>query len=181
MNGLVLAGGNSTRMGSDKALITYNNEPQYLHIYNLLKEYCIDVFISTQSKNYPKVSNLFDNEKYRELGPLAGILTAFDYQNTDWLVVAIDYPLITKHEIELLIETSDEMANVFYNTNSTFYEPYLGLYKSNFQSVLNQYYTINCYSLQHILKETNVKKVLTENNNVIQNINSKEEFQLFLL
>ena len=36
MNGLVLSGGQSSRMGTDKALIDYHGIPQYAYVYDLL-------------------------------------------------------------------------------------------------------------------------------------------------
>ena len=37
MNGLVLAGGESTRIGMDKAIIDYHGQPKYIHVYKLLE------------------------------------------------------------------------------------------------------------------------------------------------
>ncbi len=44
--GLVLCGGNSSRMGRDKSKITYHLKEQKYHVFDLLKELSDKVFIS---------------------------------------------------------------------------------------------------------------------------------------
>ena len=51
MNGLVLSGGQSSRMGRDKALIDYHGLPQYAYVYDLLLGFCDKVFISSKKIN----------------------------------------------------------------------------------------------------------------------------------
>ena len=46
MNGLVIAGGKSTRMQQDKAMIQYHGMPQYQYVYNILQPFCSETFIS---------------------------------------------------------------------------------------------------------------------------------------
>ena len=51
MNGLVIAGGNSSRMGTDKAFLQYSKNPQYQEVYSLLEPFCEQTFVSLQNKN----------------------------------------------------------------------------------------------------------------------------------
>lgn len=70
MNALILAGGRSTRMGTDKSLLTYHHQPQWRYLYELLTPYCSTVFVSCradQKGNFDSFACLIDN---REIGPL---------------------------------------------------------------------------------------------------------------
>ncbi len=96
LNGLVLAGGQSRRMGHDKALLLREGRSQLAFAVELLQEQLQDVFVSTRAgqgdeserKRYPQIVDAYD-----DLGPMAGILTALEaYPQKDWLGVAGGLP-----------------------------------------------------------------------------------------
>jgi molybdopterin-guanine dinucleotide biosynthesis protein A len=93
--GLVLAGGESRRMGVDKGDLDYHGVSQRRHVANLLATVCEAVHISCRPDQVPRVepglSCLLDPAP--DLGPLAGILAAFTHRpDAAWLVVACDLP-----------------------------------------------------------------------------------------
>lgn len=176
MNGLVLAGGKSSRMGIDKALIDYHGLPQYQYLHHLLSNFCEQTFVSYHTEL--DAPTLLDSPEYAESGPIAGLLTAFDFDETDWLVVAIDYPMISKKELELLIHSESELATVMYHSETNFYEPYLGLYRKKFKSILLENYKKNQLSLQRILQENRIEKAIPENLESLKSINSLEEMRM---
>ena len=78
MKAVVLAGGKSSRMGQDKALILFNEKPLLLHIANILQEVNSKVYISGKkgaynSFLYPQIADV-----YPEKGPLGGIYSALE-------------------------------------------------------------------------------------------------------
>ncbi|MCE2962291.1 MAG: molybdenum cofactor guanylyltransferase [Chitinophagales bacterium] len=174
MNGLVLAGGQSTRMGKDKALIDYHGQPQFLHIYKLLENYCDQVFISSKENKY-SLPTLIDSPELEALGPIAGIISAFEYEDNDWLVIAIDYPLFSKEHILKLIEPTDTLANVYFNPVTGFFEPFLALYKQTFKETLMSEISTGTNSLQTILRKSLVTKVIPKNLEVIKSIDYPEQ------
>ena len=112
--GLVLAGGLSTRMGEDKALITYHQKTQLARSYELLNKYCDNTFVSVSTgmsnensrKNYPLIIDQYENG-----GPLIGIVSALNlFPDKAWLVVACDLPFLDAHTIENLIHNRKPAA-----------------------------------------------------------------------
>ena len=91
--GLVLAGGKSRRMGSDKASLTQNGESQLSRAVSLLESQLPRVFVSTsrEQANDPTREG-FDKivDAYVDLGPVAGIMSAMDYNpDVSWLVFGL--------------------------------------------------------------------------------------------
>jgi molybdopterin-guanine dinucleotide biosynthesis protein A len=170
MNGLVLAGGQSSRMGRDKALIDYHGLPQYAYVYELLLGFCDAVFISSRENKYP-LPTLLDNSKYENMGPIAGLLTAFDYQETDWLVLAIDYPAIAAKDIEKLLVPHSMLAAVYYNSETKFFEPFIACYRKEFKPFLFAEFELGNTSMQKLLHRADIQKILPENLEAIKSIN----------
>lgn len=176
--GLVLAGGYSQRMKQNKADLIYHQKPQYQHVYDFLKPFCTSVFISckkSQDFSYPCI---YDKENEKEIGPIASLLAAFETHKAVWLVVAIDYPFFAQKDIEKLLAERDitKEASVYYNVITDFFEPYLGIYEPSFEAILKAEVRKNNHSLQKMLKNNDVKKIQTTDNECLININTFEEY-----
>src|SRR6266849_386371 len=88
MNGFILAGGRSTRMGSDKALLDWHGRPLLSHMAALLRQATNDVQVVGRDP-------LPDHLPGR--GPLSGIATALTISSTESnLILPVDLPLLTK-------------------------------------------------------------------------------------
>ena len=92
--GLVLAGGESRRMGSDKALLLNDGETQLARAVRLLQAHTEKVFVSARvSQSGDSERNRFPQilDRYQDMGPLAGILSAMETEpSVSWLVLACD-------------------------------------------------------------------------------------------
>src|SRR5574338_179742 len=94
INGLVLSGGFSSRMGEEKGLIRYHGFPQYQYAMQLLRQYCHRVYLACRPEQqhlFPGINIITDKDRYAGHGPISGILSAFDFKHGDWLVLACDY------------------------------------------------------------------------------------------
>ncbi len=100
LNGLILAGGRSQRMGQDKALLSYQSGKNQLeHCAALLSPHCGEVFVSGREASMPSIADSF-----RGLGPLSGILSALQYRpKAAWLVLAIDLPGLRPQTLATLV------------------------------------------------------------------------------
>jgi molybdenum cofactor guanylyltransferase len=179
MNGLVIAGGKSSRMGTNKAFLQYFHKPQYQIVFDLLHTHCEKVFIGLNAANdliiEPKILDL---PIYKDIGPMASILSAFAMEKTDWMVMAIDYPFIKADHLQLLISQffSKRKTSVLYNNETNFYEPFIGIYEKSFNSILLRNVNNNNFSMQEILQTTNIEKISIENTN-LQSVDTFELYQ----
>lgn len=172
INGLVLSGGESTRMGEDKSMICYHGVPQYEYVYRLLEPYCENVYISSKNKSIYPFPTIYDHVDFIDLGPLSGLLSAIKTHPTDWIIIAIDYPQISKTEIEQLIHSNHSLASVFFNAKSGYYEPTLGFYRKEIGDILIKQ---KHNGLQNILRELNAEKIYPQNNAIIKSIDTPVE------
>lgn len=112
--GLVLSGGKSTRMGTDKGGINYHGKPQQEFLYQLLDGFCESTFVSLrvdQKVNLPEwIPSIVDKNKFE--GPYNGLLSAHEeYPDAAWLVLACDLPLMDEEAVKELIFQRDPTKN----------------------------------------------------------------------
>jgi molybdopterin-guanine dinucleotide biosynthesis protein A len=105
MNGLVLAGGLSTRMGRDKASLVYpavSALPVAVRLHGLLAGVCDRVLLSmrTGQKGFSGLERVDDSGV---LGPAGGLLAAYALNpRAPWLVIACDYPFVNEAAVRHL-------------------------------------------------------------------------------
>lgn len=131
MNGLLLVGGKSTRMGSDKSeLIFRDGLTQKERGSQLLTSVCDKVFISVRDDLDSTPNTIVD--AFGEIGPLGAIASA---QQTDptatWLILACDLPMVEKKHLQALIEARDPSSDTTYFTSATdgFPEPLCAIWE----------------------------------------------------
>ena len=125
INGLVLAGGKSKRMGTDKGKAKWYHKEQRYHMADLLAPFCREVFISCRADQVGAIHKYYKTivDAYLDAGPTGGILSAFLMaKDKAWLVVACDLPLIDNETLLQLILNRDAAAIA-----TTFESPFDGL------------------------------------------------------
>lgn len=183
IHGLVLAGGKSERMGRDKALIVYHGQPQYAHLSNLLSAYCDNVYVSCNaSQEFFSVPVIKDDPSYADMGPIAGLMTAMEKHEGPWIVIAVDYPQIGKNEIENLIKqrNREAIATVYYNSQTGFYESFIGIYEASFRDIMKQEMLSGRYSVQEILRTHYTEQLVPENLEILRSIDTPESYKTFI-
>lgn len=165
--GLVVCGGNSSRMGRDKSLLQYHREAQRYHVARLLMPFCDAVFLSlneAQTSLQEKEFSFFtDLPQFANEGPIAALLTAFHFLPNHNLVVAgCDYPFLNHKELEHFITAIQKNpgCRAFYNEVDGFYEPLLAYYPAEMSTVIAQQFASGNTSLQKILRLSDALKHL---------------------
>jgi molybdopterin-guanine dinucleotide biosynthesis protein A len=105
--GFVLAGGQSSRMGRDKALLEFAGRPLVAHALELFQEAGISAMIagatSPALKSLPIITLLIEDAS-PGLGPLSGICTALSIISTRYAVfLPVDLPLLPPSLIVFLL------------------------------------------------------------------------------
>lgn len=127
--GLVLAGGQSRRMGRDKAALTIDGESQLARAVALLRRHLPRVFVSVRAdqRDDPARAGYDLIEDGEEgAGPAAGILAALDaFPRVSWLVLACDLPRVDDETVEILLDHADRHrpATAYRSTRDGLPEP----------------------------------------------------------
>jgi len=91
----VLAGGKSSRMGRDKALLELAGRPLIERAVSTLRQVCSDVFILSGLAALGQFAPLV-RDAHPECGPLGGVEAALLHSSGDWvLIVPVDVPFLT--------------------------------------------------------------------------------------
>lgn len=182
LNGIVLAGGRSIRMKTDKAFLMYHGLEQYQYLVNLLDNFCNDIYVSCRTEQQFSCKCICDLAEYAGIGPAAAWFSVFNTSLKAFVILGIDYPYFNLEELRNLILNRDKkaVASVLYNQETGFYEPMLGIYEASFYNILISQADTTGISIQSILRKSNVKKVLPLNNNAIRSIDNPDDYQATL-
>jgi molybdopterin-guanine dinucleotide biosynthesis protein A len=94
IGGYVLAGGRSSRMGQDKAMLPLAGKPLIAHAVAKLRRLCIDVRILSDTSVLAEYAPIVP-DLHPGCGPLGGIEAALTQSAFDWnLFLPVDMPLI---------------------------------------------------------------------------------------
>lgn len=180
--GLVLAGGESKRMGTDKSSLIYHQTlPQRLYLYHLLKSFCAEVFISCREEQAMKWTEQLPYlpDTTPNIGPMAGVLSAFEFNSkVAWLLVACDMPMIDDLVIKNLIQhrNSSKIATFYHHSEGHNPEPMLSIWEPMAFAVLLEEKKQGQFSLKKILQKENTGQVENSSFFFLKNVNTPKEY-----
>lgn len=161
--GLILCGGQSSRMGEDKCRIRYHTLPQWLHLAELLRPLCEEVLISCSTPQLEQLTRdadgrsdmptlLADSPHYVNHGPMSGLLTAWDARPAHSLLVAgCDYPLLTAEDFGKLISARKSGCEAVCFKHRDMMEPLVAVYESSAEIQIRRLFEAGEYSLRSAL------------------------------
>ncbi|MGX1930253.1 NTP transferase domain-containing protein [Flagellimonas sp. 2504JD4-2] len=181
--GLVLAGGKSTRMGSDKGLLKYHSVPHQEHLYNLLDEVCDTVYLSMRADQENPLTKDFniieDQNEYR--GPFNGILSAHKtHPEAAWLVLACDLPLIDLPSLKKLAKNRDpeKFGTSFATKESGLPEPLITIWEpKGLKKAITFMEQAESSCPRKFLINSEIALVHPEHDEILYNANSLEDYE----
>jgi molybdopterin-guanine dinucleotide biosynthesis protein A len=178
LDGLVLAGGKSVRMGADKGLLEYHGMPQRDFMIQLLEEQGVDTYLSVRGQQVVEEHKTI-SDAFVGLGPFGAICSAFMHNpNKAYIVLATDLPYVNKELVELLISKRNpkKLATAIKGKSKNFMEPLVTIWEPKAYPVLLQYLAQGYSCPRKILINSDVE-VVEVDDDLIQNINTPEEFE----
>ena len=179
--GLLLAGGESRRMGRDKALLLRNGQSQLEYVAALLAGIVDRVFVSVRQEQQgeperDRFSTIAD--RYVGIGPVAGILSAMDeYPDVDWLVVACDLPNIDAATLEYLLEnrSQEQPFTAFRSSYDELPEHLCAYYRAVSNAIVREFVESGIVCPRKILIRSDTLLLQQPDPNSLDNINTPDE------
>jgi len=181
LNGLVLAGGKSIRMGTDKGLLAYHGQAQRDYLRGLIKnvldkkaEVFLSVRVEQDIKDLPIIT-----DKFIGLGPFGAICSAFMHNpNAAYLVVATDLPFVNKEVLELLISQRDttKIATAIKGKGKPFMEPLVTIWEPKAYPILLGFLAQGYSCPRKALINSDVA-IVEIDDSFIENINTPDDFK----
>lgn len=130
ITGIILAGGKSRRMGTDKAFLSYKNKPLIAHVIAALEPVTSEIMIISDSPKYDVFNKTRKQDLIKNAGPLAGLYTGLYHSETPYnLVLGCDTPLVNRTLFDLLFENVSENYDIIQLASRQSTMPLLALYK----------------------------------------------------
>lgn len=177
VKGLVLAGGKSVRMGTDKGLLDYFGKSQRSYAVEMLEKLNLETFLSVRMEQKIDQKNLIE-DKFLGLGPFGAICSAFlDDPNSAWLVFATDLPYVDERLMRQLLAERDpsKLATAIKGKNKKFPEPLITIWEPKAYPMMLNFLAQGISCPRKVLINTDVKLVEIEDEFLV-NVNTPEEF-----
>jgi molybdopterin-guanine dinucleotide biosynthesis protein A len=179
--GLVLAGGVSSRMGQDKAALSFHGKPQLVWAYELLNKVCERSFVSVRPEQRDEATRATLPQIVDSLpgiGPIAGISAALAaHPNTAWLVLACDLPFLSLDTLTHLIAHRDPMriATAYRSTHDQLPEPLCAIWEPASQELVNQWIALGKQCPRKLLIHANTALLDQPDAHALDNVNTPQE------
>lgn len=157
----VLAGGRSTRMGTDKAFVLWDGRTLLMRALEVARSLTAEVRIVGDPAKFtsfaPVIEDLFPG-----CGPLAGIHAALRSSKTDLnLILAVDMPLVTAALLKYMLTRAKDadrsMVTVPLTTRG--WQPLCAIYRRGFASIAERALRARHYKVDELFAEAGVQSI----------------------
>ena len=182
IRGLVLAGGKSSRFGSDKALALYEGVSFLERAVSLLKTLHLKpIVVTRRGAGHFLVDCTVVYDKLPDLGPLGGLYTAMTvFRNTAFLVLTCDMPALDPKVLQRLLDEREPSRDlVFYSSSERPEQPFPGIYEPSVLQAVRDKLKQNDLSMMGLFKRVASKKTVDWKGDpdVFCNINTAEDLR----
>ena len=182
--GLVLAGGASTRMRTDKAALQYHGQPQLRWAFELVSKFCAASFVSVrpdQRDDAARAGHPQIVDRQPGIGPIAGISAALlEQPKAGWLVLACDLPFLTERTLQHLIAHRDpqKIATAYRSAHDGLPEPLCAIWEPAAREPVLAYIASGKQCPRKFLINSDTALLDLPEHQALDNVNTVEEFGL---
>lgn len=190
VTGGILAGGHSSRFGSNKALFSPDGETLIARAARLLRPLCRQVLVSASHANAAAYTFLgldIVEDLHSDCGPLGGLEAMLDHCTTSWLfVLTCDMPYVNSEALQTMIshaQLSDALddslprAFAWQRESDGSISPFPLLIKRSVLPQLREQMQHEHYGVKAFLRTVDTYYIKTDSAQLLSNINRPEDWQ----
>ena len=178
---IIFAGGKSSRMGTDKALLPFEgfdslSEFQYVK----LKQFFNTVYLSSKENKFNfKCDIIYDVQEVSS--PLIALLSIFEALDTESIfILSVDTPLIDNTIFQPLLEIHNATVDATIAKSPNGLEPLCSIYNRSIIPIIQKALQKDIHKLQNLLSTTNIQTINFQDTTPFTNLNYMHEYQAFI-
>ena len=164
IQGFVLAGGKSSRMGRDKGSMQLEGKPLVLRAAEVLRPFVREVTVLGPPERYTDIGLPVIADRWEGLGPLAAICTGLLRSTAEWnIFLACDLPLLSKQFSQLLVDRIQTTGcHVVAPLTDDGWQPLCAAYHTRCRLAFEHAVKEERYSIATLFKEVSVEPITPE-------------------
>ena len=185
VTGIILAGGKSSRMGTEKGLQKLCGIPLISYSIQVLSELCSTIIISTSSNAYQSFGFNTVADEIPGIGPMGGIYSALKQSETEKnLVLSCDLPFVSKGLLSYILKNSESYQAAVPWQGDQHYEPLCGFYNLSVLDQMNVFIQNGNYKLPDLFEKIEINRLVINDKlefykgSLFLNINSKHDLAI---
>ncbi len=181
MHCVIFAGGKSSRMGEDKALLPFGSYSSLAQFqYERMKKIFLHVSISAKSSDkFSFTCNTIEDPKnINTFAPTAGFVALFDTLHIKKaFVLSVDTPFIDKSIIQALIDADNDTLDAVIAKTEQGPHPMCGIYHSSLHVKFQEMLDTDNHRLGKLLASSKTKYLYFEDETPFANLNHPHEYK----
>ena len=175
---VIIAGGKSSRMGEDKALLPFGKYQTLAQFqYSKLSLYFQDVYISSKTDKFDFECVVIEDTQ-KEYSPLIAILSIFETLKVDEVfILSVDAPLVDKEVIETIFKRRNDKSDIVVAKSPSGIQPLCGCYKKSMIPLAYAQLAKGNHKLLDLLALAHTQLVEFEDDGPFTNLNHPQEYR----
>jgi molybdopterin-guanine dinucleotide biosynthesis protein A len=159
ITGIILSGGKSTRMGTDKALIQIDGKTLLDKAIETCRQVCHSILISSNHPRHEKSGCKTIPDKIENCGPIGGICSCLKQSQTDWnFVISVDAAFVEAEFASFITSEIDDVEAIVPCHNAG-KEPLVALYHKSSLAEMEKMIGLGDFKMHNLLKKLKTKYV----------------------
>jgi len=175
---VIFAGGKSSRMGEDKALLPFADYPTLTEFQQDKLSALFDKVYLSAKENKFDFDCMVIEDNYTENSPLVGLISVFETLKAEEIfILSVDAPFVNKETIEKILKHNESKFDVIVAQSPSGVQPLCGLYKRSLLPLAYTQLEKGNHRLSDLLRLANTLFVEFDEDGPFTNLNHPGEYQ----